>query len=201
LALCPDRIVLTRLTAGWRPHLAARRIIPCADQPAGSDWHPALTALREALQDETWHGARATVVLSNHFVNYQLIPWHDNLTSAEEWRAMVRYSFHQVYGEISDLWELRWSEGGFGRPLLASAIPPDLLAELRAIAAEGGLMLDSVQPYLMAAFNHCRGAMTGRNGGFLLQEPGRVGLVCFRHGAWCGLVFERTADTSRQTLS
>lgn len=201
LALCPDRIILTRLGAGWRPSLTAKSIVPCGGGQAGIDWRPALSALRETLIDQTWSGAHATVVLSNHFVNYQLIPWHDNLANADEWRAMIRYSFQQVYGEFSDHWELRWSEGGFGRPLLASAIDPELLLETRAIVAENGLKLDSVQPYLMAAFNHCRGEMAGRNGGFLLQEPGRIGLACFRHGVWSGLAFERMPDQSRQTLS
>lgn len=103
---------------------------------------------------------------------------------------MVQHCFHQVYGEAAEHWECRWSGGRYGMPLIASAIDPELLVALQQVEQETGMKLESVQPYLMAAFNYWRRRMVSDNGCFLLTEPGRVCLACFHDGQWGGLVFE-----------
>lgn len=190
MALCPDRVILTRLSHGFHPRLLDKRIVPCAASAEPPAWNSAVAALREVLSEPVWQQAAGTLVLSNHFVRYLLVPWNDQLTTPEEWQAMVRHCFHQVYGDVAESWECRWSGGGFGRPLIASAIDPDLLHTLHQVAQEAGMRLDSVQPYLMAAFNYWRRRMISDNACFLLTEPGRIGLACFRDGQWGGLVFE-----------
>ncbi|SMF30867.1 hypothetical protein [Pseudogulbenkiania subflava] len=190
MALCPDRVILMRFSHGLHPHLLAKCIVPCPEVEAASGWPAAVAVLREALKAPEWQKAATTLVISNHFVRYLLIPWNDQLSSDEEWLAMVRHCFRQVYGDAAERWECRWSGGGFGMPLIASAIDPELLLALHQVAQETGVKLDSVQPYLMAAFNHWRRRMVSDNGCFLLTEPGRIGLACFHDGQWGGLVFE-----------
>lgn len=201
VALCPDRIILTRLAWGMPSSLVSKHIVSCANGRQDIDWRPAMAVLRAAMDEPQWQGADVTIVLSNHFVHYLLVPWNEKLVTDDEWRAMVLYSFQQVFGDAADPWELRWSVGGFGRPILASAVDPDLLLELRNIMQGSGVKLYSIQPYLMAAFNHWRSKISSRHGAFLLKEPGRVCLACFHEGKWSGLAFERLQEASSQTLS
>lgn len=200
MALCPDRVILARLSHGLHSRLLAKRIVACSEAGAAPGWQPAVTVLREVLKEQEWQQATGTLVISNHFVRYLLVPWNDQLSSPEEWRAMVQHCFHQVYGEVAEHWECRWSGGGYGMPLIASAIDPELLAALHQLAQETGIKLDSVQPYLMAAFNYWRRRMVSDNGCFLLTEPGRAGLACFHDGQWGGLVFEPLPDDAAAAL-
>ena len=43
----------------------------------------------------------ATVILSNHFMRYTLVPWRDELSDAEEELAYARHCFTKVYGAPS----------------------------------------------------------------------------------------------------
>jgi hypothetical protein len=190
MALCPDRVILARLSHGFHSSLVAKRIVSCPDTGAAPGWQAAVAVLRDELKEREWQQAAGTLVISNHFVRYLLVPWNDQLSTPDEWQAMVRHCFHQVYGDAAERWECRWSGGGFGRPLIASAIDPELLMALHEVAQETGVKLDSVQPYLMAAFNYWRRCMISDNACFLLTEPGRVCLACFHGGQWAGLVFE-----------
>ncbi|MBI3146614.1 MAG: hypothetical protein HYZ18_15445 [Pseudogulbenkiania sp.] len=194
MALCPDRVILARLSHGLHSHLLAKRIVACPEAGTEPGWRPAVEVLRSTLKEPEWQQAAGTLVISNHFVRYLLVPWNDQLSTPEEWQAMVQHCFHQVYGEVAEHWACRWSGGGFGMPLIASAIDPELLVALHQVAQETGMKLDSVQPYLMSAFNYWRRRMISDNGCFLLTEPGRVCLACFHDKQWSGLVFEQLPD-------
>lgn len=190
LSLAPERAVCLRLSRGLRPRLVERAVATCPPAEQGPAWRPALAALRDLLQDKPLPPRAATLVLSNHFVRYQLIPWREGLDTPEEWQALVQHAFQQVYGDAAAQWLYRWSGSGYGGPLLASAIDSELLQEAAALAQEAGLRLVSVQPYLMAACNHWRGEVKVGRGAFLLAEPGRAGLACFDEQGWSDLVFE-----------
>lgn len=190
LSLAPERAVWLRLSRGLRPRLVERAVAACPPAEQGPAWRPALAALRDLLQEQRLPPRATTLVLSNHFVRYQLIPWREGLDTPEEWQALVQHAFQQVYGDAAAQWLYRWSGSGYGGPLLASAIDSELLQEAAALAQEAGLRLASVQPYLMAACNHWRGQIKVGRGAFLLAEPGRVGLACFDERGWSDLVFE-----------
>ena len=84
-----------------------------------------------------------TVVLSNHFARYTIVPPQEDATAQEE-LALARFQFAKIHGERAKGWEVRVSEG------LACAIDAALLAELRK------LNVVSVQPLLMLAYNQSR---------------------------------------------
>lgn len=181
IALCPDRVVMLRIKRGLRPHCSAKLTIPC---DAGQGWEGALARLAEALKKPEWQNAKATVILSNHFVRYQAVPWSDQLSRDEERAALMRHCFSEVYGPAVASWELRWSGDQPGLPWLASAVEKSLLDRLRETLKPAGLRLYSVQPYLMAALNGWRKEFTGTRQWFVLGEPGRICVSQFQGGGW-----------------
>ena len=181
IALCPDRVMMLRIKRGLHPHCSAKLTISCA---VGHGWEGALAGLAEALKKPEWQNAKATVILSNHFVRYQVAPWSDQLSRDEERSALMRHCFSEVYGSaVADL-ELRWSEDQPGLPWLASAVEKSLLDRLRETLKPAGLRLYSVQPYLMAAFNCWHKDFTGARQWFVLGEPGRICVSQFEEGGW-----------------
>jgi len=101
--------------------------------------------LKETVKDE-----KVTVVLSNRLVRYAIVPFDAAVSTPEEEQALARFHFLRIYGERAKTWELRLSGCR-----LACGIDSDLLNAIKqCFPARGRARLVSVQPWLMAAYNH-----------------------------------------------
>jgi hypothetical protein len=157
-----------------------------------------LRALKDALDSErAARPANATVVISNHFVRYALIPASDQLKNDREIEAYCRHRLHAMFGEQANQWNLRWSPADHRGPLVVSAIENGGLREIQAVFSSRALRLRSIQPYLMTAFNAHYKAMAGRSCWFVVYEPGRLAICLFHNGQWKA-VANRKADDSWQ---
>jgi len=182
IAVCPDRVILARVSGRWRPQVTARQVVRCAGQ--GSDWKPCLDALARTLLDARWKDADATVMVSSHFVRYAVVPWSDALAAEDEKLAWVRHHFGELYGAAVANAEYRWSEDGPDAPCVASAVEPEFMDQIRRAFDGTSLRLRSIQPYLMTVFNRWRRRITGNAAWLLAAEPGRVCLASFARGRW-----------------
>jgi hypothetical protein len=189
---------MLRIQRGLRPRLGAKQIISCDGEHG---WECALAGLAGALEKPEWQNAEVTVILSNHFVRYQLVAWSDQLSSDDERAALMRHCYSEVYGSAVADWELRWSEDQPGAPWLACAVEKSLLDRLRETLKQAGLHLHSVQPYLMAAFNRWRKEFAGARQWFVLGEPGRICVSQIQDGAWCSIRSHRIEGTWKDEAS
>lgn len=152
-------------------------------------------AIERLLGERRYGRGSLTVVLSSHFVRFGLIPWSEQITSPDELERYARLHFEEIYGARADSWVLRLSPEAAGRPRLAVAIERGLLARMQAAVAASGLRLQSVQPYLMTAFNHFAKSLPQEDFVFLLAEPGRSSLLVFRDGGWTGVRSTAAGDS------
>jgi hypothetical protein len=187
ILMTPEQVMLARIGraitwTGVRRRLVEKKVIACTAFQ-GETWAAAVQVLEKMLAGQAGR-AFATVILSNHFVRYALLPWSDVPASEEEEMSYARHIFRQGYGAAADGWELRITSGRIGAPQLASAVDKDLPGELRAVFGRAGIVLESIQPHLMAACNACWTALRGRNAWFALVEPGSLCLALLREGSW-----------------
>lgn len=184
IALAPGRVDLTRVGL-WpgRPavHEAGATCTPRAGEPP---WQAALDALDGLLGEFSARGEAVTVVLSNHWVRYLVLPWHAELTGADELAQFARVRFEQTYGAAAADWTIRSGDGGYGAPHVACAIDTALVTELQRRLTAHGLRLRSLQPLLMAACNGQRRALGGERSAFAVIEPGRICLSLLGQGRW-----------------
>jgi hypothetical protein len=184
IALAPDSLALLRISGAARPRVSEQRTIACDPALGAEPWRGAVAAL-EQLPETRDANARVTVVLSNHFVRFMLVPWSEGLRNAGEQTAFVRYCFARVHGERSKNWDLRLSSGPAGSTRIASAVDSPLVQAVRAaFPAAARARLASVQPYLMSAFNRWRKLVKGERAWFLLVEPQRACLARLESGLW-----------------
>lgn len=122
---------------------------------------------------------RTTVVVSNHFVRYAVLPWSEALRTPADWLDFARHRFAAIHGAASAEWQIRVSGGERRKARVASAIDAALLDALRSTGA-----VASVQPYLMAAFNSRRRSFDGNPAWFVVQEPGRLAVALLAQGEW-----------------
>ncbi len=185
IALAPDSLALVRLQGVFRPRVSEKRTVACDPAFGAEPWQGAVAALLQIAEGIKNANVNVTVVLSNHFVRYALIPWSAALGNAEEETAFVRYCFAKVHGERSKGWELRSSRAPAGSVRIASAVDSTLVQAIRASFPAGArAKLASVQPYLMSAFNRWRALVKGARAWFLLVEPQRACLAHLENGRW-----------------
>jgi len=185
IALAPDSLSFIRIEGVFRRRVSEKRTIACDPSFGAEPWQGALAALAMIAAEIRDAKAEVTVVLSNHFVRYTLIPWSEGLSNAEEETAFVRYCFAKVHGERSKAWDLRLSRAPAGSARIASAVDSALVQAIRASFPAGAkAKLASVQPYLMSAFNRWRPLVKGARAWFLLVERERACLAHVESGRW-----------------
>jgi hypothetical protein len=158
-------------------------------------WQPALRALQAGLSTFGSVRMEVTVVISNHFVRYALIPWDGNLSNDGEEEAYIRHYFSATYGNDAQDWVLRLSTNGSGEMQVASAIDRGLLEGLEHIVNKRGLRFISLQPYLMDEFNQWRNRFNSPKVWFVLAEQGRLCLSLLEKGKWRSLRTMKVDDT------
>ena len=154
---------------------------PCDPAFGTEPWHGAL----QAMKSVDWPRARVSVVLSNHFVRYALVPWSAALATPAEEEAYLRHHFAKIHGERAKGWLYRASEGRRGEPRLASAVDGELIAAIKQVFAGSNAKLVSVQPALMHVFNGARAAVPHPGGAWLvIAEPDRACVALHADGAF-----------------
>ena len=186
ITLSPRSVVMVRYSRGLRPALKDRKVLDCAARADGESWQPAIEALREALTHPNIGAADATVVLSNHFVRYLLLPWNPDLVTAHEELAFARARFVQAFGDAAQSWVLKVSHGSAGAAGVACALDRALLEAVGALIAGSPLRLRSLQPALMAICNE-RGKLPAGDAWIAVAESGRLLLGALRAGEWASL--------------
>lgn len=188
VALFPDRLVLARAGGRVRRHLKHKETVAAGPARAAAPlWRPAIDALAGKVAAGTALNADVTVVLSNFFVHYALLPWSDALESEAEETAFARHCFVRVHGAEAESWVLKLSASNPGKPRLACAIEAPLIDALNEVMAPVGRRYRSLQPHLMASFNRWRTRLGEKPSWFVVAEPGLLCLALLRDGQWQSL--------------
>jgi len=177
---------MERYSRGLRPLLKDRKALACPLPVEGQSWRPAIEVLRDGLAHPNIEAADATVVLSNHFVRYLLLPWNPDLVTTQEELAFARTRFLQVFGEAAQNWVLKLSPANPGAPSVACAIERPLLEGVTALMAGSPLRLRSLQPALMVICNE-RNRMPAGEAWIAIAETGRLLIGALRAGEWVSL--------------
>ena len=185
IALFPERLVLARASGGFRRRLVHKEIVAFAPaEPGVPPWQPAVDALAAKVAAGALAKADVTLVLSNRFVHYAVVPWSDTLGSKEEELAFARHCFARVHGSEADDWEIRLSSAQPHKSRLACAIEQSLIEALSTCMSPLASRYRSLQPHLMASFNRWRTRLGARPGWFVVAEPGLLSVALLSDGQW-----------------
>lgn len=148
-----------------------------SEAPAWQAWVLPLTSW---LQEHAEASFELSVFLSDRFVRYQHLPWHDGINGERERQALASHRFRQVYGEVAGQWELALTDDMPGNASMVCAIDHALLEALRGIGTNAHLI--SVQPLFVAAYNRALQKCKGHQFWFVHVEPGRVCMALLKSG-------------------
>jgi hypothetical protein len=193
IGLSPERVELAR-AAVWPRRTWRQHSVPSA----APTWQVALQTLDAALPAWGARG-RATVVLSNHWVRYQVLPWRPELTRTSELQQLARLRFEHSFGAAVADWQIHVGDGGWGRATVACAVDAALIDQLRLCLARHGLRLASLQPLLMAAYNRVRHRLAP-DAALAVVEPGRVCLALTHQAHWRDIASRRFGADPAQAV-
>jgi hypothetical protein len=183
IALAPHRVSLVRLAHGTGPRANERKEVTCVRSRAARGWNPALEALREMLDGGDRTRGSATVVLSNQFVRYLVLPWMAELVTQAEELEFARARYAKVFGEASRQWDILLNPAAPGQPRLTAAIDSGLLAALSAALACSRLQLTAVEPLLATRFNEARRRIDA-SAWLVIAEHGWLLMAWISRGQW-----------------
>ena len=191
IGLAPGSLSALRLGGRLRLRVHERHsaVLQAAN---GAQWDTLIAALETLLDQPSWTARDLTFVLSSHYVHYAVIPGGKGLATAEL-NELARLFFRNIYGELSNDWEIRVSPSG-EQSTIASAVPRAFLKELHDIC-DGRGRLRSIQPALMAVFNRARGMIEQKTTMLALVESGRISLASIKNGQWESVI-SRAARSS-----
>lgn len=181
--LAPERVLLLRRRRGWNRTYEVQADAPCE----GTTPQAAVEALALLLAPPDQGPADLTVVLSNHFVAYVLVPWRAEVTTPSELATFTGICFDETFGPEAAGRVLVTGSESAPSARVAAALDSGFLHALRTAVASSRLRLASVQPYLGAAFNGVMGALPRRDFIFVLAEPGRTCVLVAGGGQWRAL--------------
>lgn len=184
IALYPERLLLARVKGRGSRSLEYKQIISFDPAADCEPWQAAVDALAAQVAAGALADAVVTLVLSNHFVHYTLVPHSDALGSAEEELAFVRHCFSRVHGSQAEAWAIRVSQASPRMPRLACGVDQALVEALARVMKPLGRRYRSLQPHLMASFNRWRSKFVGRSGWFVVAEPGLLSIALLGNGQW-----------------
>ena len=184
VALRPDGVELVRRRHGPQTAIDLKEAAACAPAAEGPAWGPPLIALKELLARPRIGAGDLSVVLSNHFARFLIVPWNGELANAVELQNYALACYENVFGEAAAAWEVRVSPERAEAPRIACAFDRTLLEGLNEAVAGSKLRLASVQPYLMVAYNRVSKAFRSKDFVFLLAEEGRACLLAASGSLW-----------------
>ena len=162
------------------------RIVPKSAAGAESQpWRDAVTTMSEIvriLDGDSTRRARATVILSNHFARYALMPCSELIDDDNEEILLSRHCLRELYGNAAEQWELRIDPERRGPAKLVCAVEPELLEGLREVFAGSSIRLASIQPRLMAVCNRHRQFLGSQDAWLAVVEAGSLCLALLQHG-------------------
>lgn len=190
----PSTLTLVRLARGVHPVVAAKASLPVLDRPGQDEppWTGALQTLGRGLATDQWAHGDLSMVLSNHFVRYQVVPWRDELHDESEFRSYAAQSLRQAYGRQSADWAVEISIDRVGEPVVACAIDRPLLEALTGMGARRDGRLVSVRPLLMEAFNWAKDWLTDASQWLVLVEEGLICAALIARRRWVAVRTLRT---------
>jgi hypothetical protein len=204
-SLGAEAVALLRLENGMVKRLLDKTHAPISvnNQTAhhAQPWLGAILVLENLLsnanaQIQSKHvanGLPLTLVLSNQFVRYQVIPAMPAFSPADKVMAVATHCFRESYGESVDNWTIRASSLPHGDSLLISAIDTALIAAIEALCQKYQCKLNSLQPYLMSGFNSMRRQIGAGVSALVQVEAGRLTIALMRDGDWQNITAIKTA--------
>lgn len=207
VVLSPAKVLIARtVRASARPGLrCGAGTFGVADRaesdPAEPAWTAALATLEQQIRKLEDRSVSLSVVLSDLFITYSIVPWRDGLRGATQLAGHVREHFVRIFGDQAEGLVINVSGEPEGHARLACAVEASLLLALRDLCARCEVRLMAVQPQLSSTFNRYRDRLDAPAGWIVVVESESMCVGFFDNSEWVSVRAMRTVDGWQKRLA
>ena len=123
-----------------------------------------------------------TVLLGSDLVRFLMLPPQQVMMNVQEKTAYAAATFQEIYGANVNDWQLKYHDNVPNKPFIVAAIDKNLLHAINQTASKYQLKLNSIQPYVMAAFNESAKHFVKTNTYLAIVEMNRLTLILIEFG-------------------
>ncbi len=167
---------------------------------AGNTPQAIADALREALAGAGARRGDATVVVSNHYVRFALVPDAGKLRNDTEREVAARHTLQAVYGDAASGWRVVLDGARNQGAAVAAGIDSALVDAIVATLTAAHLHPRALRPLFASALDAARRALGNGPAWFGVAEPGRLALGYVERGTWQSLRSHRLRKALAQEL-
>jgi len=139
------------------------------------------------------------ITLESDLVRYLVLPPTHKHMSAAEKTAYAQAAFREIFGAEVMNWAIQCDDVAPSKPTVCAAIDQTLRIELQTLAEKQWIVLKSIQPYFVRAYNGLAKALHKADGLVAMVEHSRLVLATFQHGICRQIrVQAMTADWQQQ---
>ncbi|MDD5248616.1 MAG: hypothetical protein PHY45_06510 [Rhodocyclaceae bacterium] len=183
--MTPTKMAVARLGKGREGEgLGAVGVSP---QTSSALWQAPLAALERWLSDAKLRRAAASLVLSNRFVRFALVPWSGVPARPDEEAELALACFEPRYGDMTG-WTVQMEASAYRAPRIACAIETEFLGAAQQVFGKHRLLCAAVRPAFVAGWNrHQRGLKHAKlrdDGLFAMAESETLVMASCRAGVW-----------------
>jgi len=182
-----DGLAIVQQTRGFNKRITDQQFIKTRHtekHPAESpNWQLLVNQLDGYLSSASLNkNTQMNVILSSDYVRYIMLPAQQVAMNSAEKSAYVNAVFREIYGAAANDWYIKYHSAAPHQNTPAAAVDKQLLASLEHLAGKYQLKLNTVQPYLMAAFNALNHSIHKANGYLVLLENTKLLLIYCQQG-------------------
>ena len=217
-SLSADAAALLRVNNGFTKRLLEKQHALVTENQQGANhaqpWASALLVLEKLLTQSGGESLNTlslnarlasnlpiTLVLSNQWFRYKIIPAMPAFSPADKVMAVATHCFRESYGDSVDSWMIRVNPLPHGDILLISAVDAELIATIEMLCKKHRCKLKSIQPYLMSGFNSMRHQLGAGVSCLVQVETGRLTIALMRDGNWQSITATTVANVTAKDIS
>lgn len=196
--LAPGRVDWVRWKRGLKPIQTEKATAVCETVEDGPVWAAALQQLDKILSDAA--GAELSLILSNHWVRYAVMPPQNEITTPEEVKSYADFRLREIYADRVDSWTFSISDWNPLTGAMCAAIPRDLLTQLEQLAADRRCKISVLEPYLASVYDRWQAQLQGDTVYMAVIEAGRICLAVIQRGIWQSVRNQRISHSAAEDL-
>jgi hypothetical protein len=191
VALCPQQIGIELGGATWRRKASLQTTINATPSIEGVPiWQNAINFLASWLKEQQLRRATMSLVLSNRFVRFTLMPWSSAVSTASEEAELALAAFESRYGDMTG-WAIQLDSASYGKTRIACAVDMALIDSVRRLCTLQNIACHAIQPAFVAGWNHLQHEMkqsrANKGGIFAMAESNTLVMAIHNAGTWHSL--------------
>ena len=158
-------------------------VIISPNSTATEIWQQSCARLESLLEaNKNKSNTPITISVGSDLVRFLMLPPQQVTMNRQEKIAYATAAFQEIYGANASDWEIKQHDNAPNQPRIVAAIDKNLITRVSQIAVKNHLKLNSLQPYVMTAFNQSTQYFSGADTYLAILEMNRLTLIFIKSG-------------------